>query len=148
VSEIPQLKHLLLPPAIWARLSAKADEEGALPINLSTNVIERLKKDPVCAERLSDLAVDIWDHLSEHKPGWGPWPESTEDALAVGMLLSRLIEHEVDETILGLSEEELAILEQQSREQGLSLEQIVIESITQRVEGQAGDGEQWKAIEE
>jgi hypothetical protein len=146
VSEIPQLKFMLLPPAIWARLSAKADSDGALPINLSTQVIERLTKDPVRADRLSELAAQIWDHLSEHKPGWGPWPESTEDALAVGMLLSVLIGHEANEFILELSEEQLAVLEEQSREQGLSLEQIVIESITQRVEGQADHGEQWKGI--
>jgi hypothetical protein len=146
VSEIPELKPLLLPPAIWARLSAKADEEGALPINLSTKVIERLKKDLIRAERLSSLATDIWDHLADQKPGWGPWPESTEDALACGMLISRRIEHEVNELVLELSEEELAVPEQQSRMLGLSPEQIVIESITQRVEGQ-NDGEQWKATE-
>jgi hypothetical protein len=39
------------------------------------------------------------------------------------------------------------MVEQQSREQGLSLEQIVINSIAQRVEGQDDGGEQWKGIE-
>jgi hypothetical protein len=147
MSELPVLKALLLPPSIWRRLSSKADDEGALPINLSTAVIERLTKDPVRAERLSGLAVDIWDHLNEHKPGWGPWPASTEDALAVGMLISVRIGHEANESVLELSEEQLAILEEQSREQGLSVEQIVIESITQRVEGQNDDGEQWKGLQ-
>jgi hypothetical protein len=147
MSEIPTLKPLLLPPAIWDRLSAKTDDEGALPINLSTHVIERLKKDPVRADRLSALAADIWDHLSEQQPGWGPWPENTEDALAVSMLVSVRIGHEVNELVLGLSEEEMTIVERESRERGLSLEQIVINSIAQRVEGQADDGEQWKGIE-
>jgi hypothetical protein len=143
MSEIPQLKPLLLPSRVWARLSAKTDDDGAVPINMSTNVIERLKKDPVRAERLSDLADDIWDHLVARRPGWGPWPASVEDALAVSMLISLQIEHEVDRLILELSEEEMAKVEQQSREQGLSLEQIIINRIVERVEGQ-DDGEQWK----
>jgi hypothetical protein len=146
VSEIPSLKPLLLPSAIWARISAKTDSENALPINMSTNVIERLKKDPVRAERLSDLADEIWDHLAARRPGWGPWPDNTEDALAVSMLISLQIEHEVNRLILELSEDEMAKVEQQSREQGLSFEQIIINRITERVEGQ-DDGEQWKAAE-
>jgi hypothetical protein len=146
VSEIPQLKPLLLPSAIWRRLSAKTDDEGAVPINMSTNVIERLKKDPVRAERLSDLADDIWEHLAARRPGWGPWPDNTEDALAVSMLISVQIEHEVDRLILELSEDEMAKVEQQSREEGLSLEQIIINRIVERVEGK-DDGEQWKAME-
>lgn len=141
MSEIPQLKPLLLPSTIWARLSAKTDSENALPINLSTHVIERLKKDPVRAERLSALAADIWDHLAARRPGWGSWPESTEDALAVSMLISLQIEHDADRLILELSEQEMAKVEQQSREQGLSLEQIIINHIAERVEGQ-GDGEE------
>ena len=146
MSEIPQLKPLLLPSAIWRRLSAKTDDEGAVPINMSTNVIERLKKDPVRAERLSALADDIWEHLAARRPGWGPWPDNTEDALAVSMLISLEIEHDADRLILELSEEELAFIEQKSREQALSLEQIIINRIAERVEGQ-GDGEQWKATE-
>ena len=146
MNEIPQLKPLLLPSSIWARLSAKTDSENALPINLSTNVIERLKKDPVRADRLSVLADDIWDHLEARRPGWGPWPDNTEDALAVSMLISLEIEHDADRLILELSEEEIAKVEQQSREQGLSLEQIIINRIVERVEGQAGD-EQWVATE-
>ena len=145
MSEIPSLKPLLLPSAIWERLSAKTDDEGAVPINMSTNVIERLKKDPIRAERLSDLADDIWDHLAACRPGWGPWPDNTEDALAVSMIISLEIEHEVDQLILELSEEELAFIEQKSREQALSLEQIIINRIVERVESQ-DDGEQWKAI--
>ena len=146
MNEIPTLKPLLLPSSIWARLSAKTDSENALPINLSTNVIERLKKDPVRADRLSDLATDIWNHLAARRPGWGPWPDNTEDALAVGMLLSVMIEHEVDELILELTEEKLVFVERKSRKQGLSLEQILVNFIVERVEGQ-GDGEQWKAFE-
>ncbi|PYK18105.1 MAG: hypothetical protein DME55_07750 [Verrucomicrobia bacterium] len=133
---IPQLKSLLLPPVIRERLRAKTDSDSALPINLSTNVIERLKKDPVRADRLSDLAVAIWDHLEARRPGWGPWPLDTEDALVVSMLLGALIEHEVSQSILTLSEDEMAFVEQQSQEQGLSLEQILINSIVERVEGQ------------
>jgi hypothetical protein len=53
----------------------------------------------------------------------------------------------LNELILGLSEEELAVLEQQSRKQGLSLEQIIVNSIIERVEGQADGGQQWKGIE-
>jgi hypothetical protein len=87
MSEIPQLKPLLLPSAIWRRLSAKLDDDDALPINLDTNVIERLTKDPVRSERLSNLAVRIWEHLEARRPGWGPWPESTEDALVVSCSL-------------------------------------------------------------
>ena len=136
MSEIPQLKPLLLPSTIWARLSAKTDSENALPINLSTYVIERLKKDPVRAERLSDLADDIWDHLAARRPGWGPWPDNTEDALAVSMLISLEIEHDADRLILELSPDELGFVERESREEGLSLEQIIINRIVKRVEGQ------------
>ena len=107
MNEIPLLKPLLLPSSIWARLSAKTDSENALPINLSTNVIERLKKDPVRAERLSALAASIWDHLAARRPGWGPWPDNTEDALAVSMILGVWIDRELNESILGLTEEEM-----------------------------------------
>jgi hypothetical protein len=62
------------------------------------------------------------------------------------MLISRQIEHEVDRLILELSEGEVAKVKDQSREQGLSLEQIIINRITERVEGQ--DDEDWKAMEE
>ena len=133
---IPQLKSLLLPPVIRERLRAKTDSDSALPINLSTNVIERLKKDPVRAERLSELAADIWDHLEVGEAGWGSWPLDTEDALVVSMLLSVQLEHAVSQSILNLSEDEMAFVEQQSQEQGLSLEQILINSIVERVEGQ------------
>jgi hypothetical protein len=62
------------------------------------------------------------------------------------MLLSVLIEQELDESILELSEEELAVVERKSRKQGLSLEQILVNFIVERVEGQ-GDGEDWKDVE-
>jgi hypothetical protein len=143
LKEIPQLKPLLLPSSIWRRLSAKTDDEGAVPINMSTNVIERLKKDPVRAERLSALADDIWDHLEARRPGWGPWPDNTEDALVVSMLISLEIEHDADRLILELSEQEMGFVERESRKQALSLEQIIINRIVKRVEGQ-DDGEDWK----
>ena len=62
------------------------------------------------------------------------------------MLLGGQIEHEVDRSILGLSEDELAFVERESREQGLSFEQLLINSIVERVKGH-DDGEGWRAVE-
>jgi hypothetical protein len=109
MSEIPQLKPLLLPMAIWARLSAKTDSDDALPINLSTQLIDRVRKDPVRAERLSCVAAGIWD------------------------------QHEVNQSILELSEDEMGFAERESMEQGLSLEQLLINSIVERAEDQDDD---------
>jgi hypothetical protein len=130
-----ELKPLLLPSAIGDRISSRTDSDGALPINLSSQLIDKISNDPVRAERLRDQAEAIWDHLASGASGWGEWPSSIEDSLFIGFLLGLWVQRGADELIVELSGDRLSILEDRCRQKGLSFEQFLIGVIVEGIEG-------------
>ena len=130
-----ELKPLLLPSAIGDRISGKTDSDGALPINLSSQLIDKMSNDPVRAERLREQAEAIWDHLASGTSGWGEWPSSIEDSLFIGFLLGHWVEQGAEELIIELSGDRLSILEDHCRQNGLSLEHFLTELIVESIEG-------------
>lgn len=141
----PQLKWLLLPSVIRDHLLAKSDSDGVLPINLTNQVIERMREDPVATERLTLDALGIWAHLEADEPGWGVWPSNIEEALFVGILLGFRVAHEADKLILELTEDDLNFVEDHCRDVGVSLEQYLILRIIERIESK-GDGTEQKNL--
>jgi hypothetical protein len=133
--DFDELKPLLLPSAIGDRISSRTDSDGALPINLSSQLIDKISNDPVRAERLREQAEAIWDHLASGATGWGQWPPSVEDSLFIGFLLGLWVQRGVEELIVELSEDRLSTLEDYCRGNGLSVEQFLIEHIVEGIEG-------------
>ena len=68
--DFDELKPLLLPSAIGDCISSRTDSDGALPMNLSSQLIDKISNDPVRAERLVAQAESIWDHLASGTSGW------------------------------------------------------------------------------
>jgi hypothetical protein len=133
--DFDELKPLLLPSTIGDCISSRTDSDGALPMNLSSQLIDKISNDPARAERLREQAEAIWDHLASGTSGWGEWPSSVEDSLFIGFLLGLWVQRGVEELIVELSEDRLSILEDYCRQNGLSVEQFLIQHIVEGIEG-------------
>jgi hypothetical protein len=133
--DFDELKPLLLPSTIGDCISSRTDSDGALPMNLSSQLIDKISNDPVRAERLVAQAEAIWDHLASGMAGWGQWPSGVEDSLFIGFLLGLWVQQGVEELIVKLSEGRLSVLEDHCRQKGLSVEQFLIEHIVEGIEG-------------
>ena len=126
---LPKDPHwLLLPPFIRDRLSAKADQEGILPLNLTAPVLQRMEADQARAEALLETALGIHEHLYARLPGWGDWPTDLGDCLYIGLVLALWIEADLPELLLALPEEQLAQLEA-TRAREVCLEQLHFKSV-------------------
>jgi hypothetical protein len=131
----PPSVWMLLPPSIVGQL---VREDGPNAVTLSPKltgpIMSRLAKRSPHSEELWQTRREIIDHLESGSPGWGPWPSNSKDALAIGILLGFWIQHQTDQLVEELSEEELAPIEAVCREKGKSLEQYLIDRIVESKE--------------
>jgi hypothetical protein len=128
--------QLLLPASIQERLSTRTDLDGILPLNLSSPMIRQILDDAKRRKRAEQSARVIWHHLESGGPGWGEWPSDISEALVVGLLLGFEVGRQAGKLVLDLPSEDLSFVEDQCREQGISLEQYLIAQIVEDRENQ------------
>ena len=86
---------------------------------------------------LLKISHAIREHIESGTPGWSEsWPSEMGNCLFVALILGLWLESDAEQTVMGLDREDLEAVEQECRERGLSLEQLLIVRILESKEGE------------
>jgi hypothetical protein len=138
--------QLIVPPELSARIQSECGRpvlKGLLPHRAAQPIFHRYNHEPAFCERVHAMARKLHDIIFSDSPEWGIWPTDLQEIIAVGFILGIYLEGAVDEMLLGLSEEELSFVEEQCREESLSLNELIIERLLESKQ----PGESWKGGE-
>jgi hypothetical protein len=113
---------LLLPPAIHKKIEA----ETPLSSGLLRAAIQRVQADPGRTIELRETADRIIAHLRFFPAGWGEWPQSSGECLYIGTVLGTWVTRDIDQQLLAMPEEQLAFLEHRCREDGIEVEECLL----------------------
>jgi hypothetical protein len=97
--------------------------------------------EPAFCERVHAISRDLHDTVFDpDSREWGTWPTDLQEIIAVGFVLGVYFESGIDDMLLRLSEEELSFVEEQCREESLSLNELIIDRLWESKQS----GESWK----
>src|SRR5258708_33019789 len=108
--ELEQMPRRLLPAGMRSELDTRAAKHGLKPIDLIDAVMESaMLKSPAYLEEMQEVAIAITEAL---ELGIDPsWPESFDDCIAVGSLLSVIFERGFDDHLLEIEGAKMDIVE-------------------------------------
>jgi hypothetical protein len=135
-----------VPPELSARIQSECGRKvrnGLLPHRASKPVLHRYMHEPAFCERVHAISRELHDVVFDpDRHEWGTWPTDLQEIIAVGFVLGVYLESGIDEMLLRLSEEELSFVEEQCREESLSLNELMIDRLWE-----SKSGESWKGGE-
>jgi hypothetical protein len=99
--------------------------------NLISSILRSVRANPARERELLSMALRVTRYLEDFPSGWGEWPDDTGEALYVGLLLGIWFAKDIEEQLLDLPEEELAFMEEECRERGLSTEQYLFDRLVE-----------------
>jgi hypothetical protein len=133
--EISEPTRAIVAPEIRKRIEARYGQEiehGNLPETVLKALRHQLWQEPEFVNPLIKPALDLAKTVFDpENPSWGQWPDDVLQCASLGLILGILFEKLADQIVLNLSERDLAVLEQRSRNESLSLCDLLFEYITE-----------------
>jgi hypothetical protein len=139
-------RPLILPLWLRGEIKSHAAKRGLQPEDLVDEVMEQAKrKGPAYEKEMGEIAQAICDARALGIPAL--WPETFEDRVVVCAILSIKFELGSEDALLETSGPEMDAIEAICRIKGISYEELMIEGLLAKQNGEGpddGEGEEWK----
>ena len=126
---------VILPAGMLAEISTRAAKRGLEPADWIDQVLEQARrKSPAYWEEMMTTTRAVDDALALHI--LAPWPESFEDRLVVGVLLSMWQKQSSETLLLETSGPEMNAIEEICQAEGISYEEFTRRAIDAKLHGE------------
>jgi hypothetical protein len=124
--------QMILPPFVSARLREKYNQDPdkyVIPAREIARISDRIRDDKAYRELVWETAHELKKFIAEPGPDWGPWPSDLDSQIAIAINLGLLLKQDCDAAICDFEPDVLAYLEAGCMENGVDLENYMINMI-------------------
>jgi predicted DNA binding CopG/RHH family protein len=126
---------LILPAGMLAEINTRAAKRGLEPADLIDQVLEQARREsPAYWQQMMAIVRAVDDALALDIPA--PWPQSFEDRLFVGVLLSMWQKQSSETLLLETNGSEMVAIEEICRAEGISYEEFTRKAIDAKLHGE------------
>lgn len=121
--------HAILPPGLSERICAYYGR-NYLTKKVMAPFWRKFNHDGAFQDRIWRKADELFDTIfDEETHSWGNWPADPQECAAIGFILGKLLQNNVDELVFTANEVELAQFDALVKTEGISLLDCVIREL-------------------